>query len=289
MFPQIFRRKILTWYRRNARHDLPWRQTRDSYRILVAEVMLQQTQVVRVLDYYRGFLQKFPTVRHLARAPLGDVLALWSGLGYNRRARYLWEAAQVVVRAFAGTFPRDAATLETLPGVGPYTANAVCCFSGGACEPFLETNIRRVMLYYFFPRSKNVSDKKLLATLKRIAPRTNQRDWYLALMDYGALAMGEVENPNRRAKNYTRQSKFEGSNRELRGKILRILLTEHSATVAELQQGISPLPHLQKMASVLATLRNDGLVSCPASLTARSLCGIVDSGKRRPKIGRAHV
>src|SRR5207245_8686468 len=138
--PARFRRLVLSYYARHAR-DLPWRRTRDPYAVLVSEVMLQQTQVSRVVPAYRSFLARYPTLRALARAPLGEVLRAWSGLGYNRRARDLWRSARLHPRSL----PRDVGGLDALPGVGAYTAGAVACFAHGARVPFADTNIRRVL------------------------------------------------------------------------------------------------------------------------------------------------
>src|SRR5205807_5872195 len=134
---------VLSWYRRHGR-DLPWRRTRAAYRVLVSEVMLQQTQVERVIPKYRAFLKRFPSLSSLARAPLADVLRAWSGLGYNGRARRLWMCARTVVAEHGGRLPRDVAVLKTLPGIGRYTAGALASFAFGASAPAVDTNVRRV-------------------------------------------------------------------------------------------------------------------------------------------------
>ncbi|MBI2625725.1 A/G-specific adenine glycosylase, partial [Candidatus Parcubacteria bacterium] len=149
--PVQFRKLIWSWYRRNGRHDLPWRTTRDPYRILVSEIMLQQTQAGRVIPAYRAFTSAFPTVRALARAPLARVLRVWQGLGYNRRALHLKRLAETVIREHGGRLPADPSLLRKLPGVGPATAGAVAVFAFNARAAFLETNIRRVYLHFFFP------------------------------------------------------------------------------------------------------------------------------------------
>lgn len=184
--------------------------------------MLQQTQVDRVIPKYKAFLKRFPSARALARAPLSDVLSEWSGLGYNRRALYLQRTAQAIVSDFKGIFPKDAETLETLPGIGSYTARAVATFSYDAPYIFIETNIRRVFIHEFFPKAKKVDDKKLLPLVESALPKNKKyKEWYWALMDYGSHLKSSVKNPNQRSAHYVKQSKFEGSVRQLRGEFLR--------------------------------------------------------------------
>ncbi len=185
--------------------------------------MLQQTQVDRVVPKYKAFLKQFPTIESLARAPLQEVLLGWSGLGYNRRALYLQRAAQAVVHDFKGIFPKDPEVLETLPGVGPYTAKAIATFSFDAPYTFVETNIRRVFIYTFFPKGGNVSDEKLIPYIKEALPkRKSAKEWYWALMDYGSYLKLTIKNPNQRSAHYVKQSTFKGSVRELRGEFLRM-------------------------------------------------------------------
>lgn len=184
--------------------------------------MLQQTQVDRVIPKYQAFLKKFPTVKKLAEASLQEVLLMWSGLGYNRRALYLHRVAQTVVERYKGVFPNDAETLETLPGIGPYTSRAIATFSQDASYTFIETNIRRVFIYTFFPKSVVVSDSELVPYIEASLPKKKSvREWYWALMDYGSRLKSETANPNRRSAHYTKQSAFKGSVRELRGEFLR--------------------------------------------------------------------
>ncbi len=188
--------------------------------------MLQQTQVERVVPKYKAFLKRFPNIVSLSEAPLADVLALWSGLGYNRRALYVQRAAKAIVEEYGGTFPKDPEILEKLPGIGPYTARAIATFSYDAPYIFIETNIRRVYIHFFFAKaSKNkpIHDKELMPIIERACPAKpgRSRDWYWALMDYGSRLGSTIQNPNRRSAHYTKQSTFKGSVRELRGAFLR--------------------------------------------------------------------
>lgn len=231
-----FRRRVLDHYRRHGRR-FPWRQTRDPYRILVSEFMLQQTQTARVLVKFAPFVARFPDVRALAAGDRGDVLALWSGLGYNRRAVALHRAAGLIADRFDGAVPSGSQDLRALPGVGPATAGAVQAFAFGRPALFVETNIRRAALHELFPGRTAVSDRDLLPVLEQALDRSDPRTWYWALMDYGAaLARGGPNrpNPNRRSAHYTRQGRFNGSNRQQRGRILRALTERGPLTFAEL-------------------------------------------------------
>lgn len=163
-----------------------WRATRDPYRILVSEVMLQQTQVDRVRKKYAEFIGKFPDVRSLASAPLSDVLRLWAGLGYNRRAKYLRDCATAVVEQYGGKFPREREALLAFSGIGPSTASAIRSFSFGEDDPMIDTNIRRVLLRVFFPRKKNVGDRELYAFAKDLIPKGRGREWNYAMLDLAA-------------------------------------------------------------------------------------------------------
>src|SRR3989344_8269276 len=143
-----FRHDVWDYYKNNGRHGLPWRLTKDPYRILVSEVMLQQTQVARVIGKYKAFLIRFPNARRLAEAPLSDVLKAWSGLGYNRRTKYLKAAAEVIVRGYGGRGPKASIVLRTIPGIGPYTASAVRVFAFNEPDVLIETNIRAAFIHY---------------------------------------------------------------------------------------------------------------------------------------------
>jgi len=226
-----FQRSILDFYERQGR-DFPWRHTVNPYEILVSEIMLQQTQTERVLPKYLAWLKRFPDVQTLAAAPLADVLALWSGLGYNRRARFLQQACRLISERIAkgGTFPDTADELDALPGIGPYTARAVCTFAFNKPEVFIETNIRSVYIFFFFPDAAGleVKDSDLLYFIEKTLYRENPRLWYYALMDYGAALKKKVENPSRKSRHYTKQSRFEGSLRQARGAIIRQLVNSAS-------------------------------------------------------------
>lgn len=215
-------KKIVWGYYNKYGRDLPWRHDISPYKILVSEVMLQQTQVARVVLKYKEFLRKFPTLQSLALASKRDVLMAWSGLGYNRRALYLHGAATALSKE--KEFPRTVDELVCLPGVGKNTAGAILVYAFNIPTVFIETNIRRVYIHHFFKRSKNISDKEILRYVVKTLDKENPREWYWALMDYGTFLSTQVENPNRKSKTYAKQSVFKGSLRQLRAQILKKIL-----------------------------------------------------------------
>lgn len=206
--------------------SLPWREAEsdgsyDPYKILVSEVMLQQTQVARVVPKYKTFLERFPSLADLAEASLSDVLIAWQGLGYNRRARYLRELA----RETKTKLPDTLIELMALPGIGRNTAAAVLTYADNQPHPFIETNIRSVYLHHFFKGASGITDRQILELVDQTLDRKNPREWYWALMDYGVYIKQTVGNPNVLSKHYAKQSKFHGSPRQIRGTVLRILAT----------------------------------------------------------------
>lgn len=218
-----FRAQIWAFWGHYGR-KLPWRDTQNPYKILVSEVMLQQTQVARVLEKYPEFLKTFPTIKSLAEASLADVLRAWQGMGYNRRAKYLRDAAIIILREHKGRLPKTEDALRALPGIGHYTANAILAFSHNEPRAFIETNIRRIFIYHFFKSRKEVNDKDILPLVEMTLDIENPREWYYALMDYGSqLPKVAHKNSNTQSKHYLKQSAFKGSLRELRGKIIRAL------------------------------------------------------------------
>lgn len=257
-----FRKIIWDYYVKYGR-NFPWRRTNDPYRILVSEIMLQQTQTSRVEGKYNEFLKQFPNFRTLAKAKTRDVLRAWQGLGYNRRALNLKRTAEIVMKEYGGKLPRAVEKLEELPGIGPGTAGAIRAFAFNLPSVFIETNIRRVFIHFFFPERKKVSDEEIKALMKRVHPLRfsegkSWREWYWALMDYGAMLGREAkENPNKKSKHYARQSKFEGSNRQLRGRILRILLSKKTSAQNLSRQTGRPLAEVKK---VMASLKREGFI-----------------------------
>lgn len=254
-----FRKTVWAHAKTHGRHALPWRaRTISPYAVLVSEVMLQQTQVDRVIPFYRAFLKRFPTVRRLAGAPLSEVLVAWQGLGYNRRAKMLHEAAKAIVRTHGGKVPRDSDALEALPGIGPYTARAVAAFAYDEDTVFVETNLRTAVIHHFFPGPAPVSDAEIIGVLEKALPKGRARDWYAALMDYGAHLKRSGVRVNFRSKSYLKQSRFAGSDREARGAILAALAEKpHTASRLVLLLGSDRAPQLSR---ALAALLAEGMV-----------------------------
>lgn len=219
-----FNRMIWAYYRKYGRHSMPWRHTRDPYAILVSEVMLQQTQANRVEGFYGDFMRRFPDFPSLAHATTKEVLAAWQGLGYNRRALSLRRTAEIVVRDFGGRLPGNRAALQALPGIGKGTSGSLMAFAFNRPEVFIETNVRRVFIHHFFPRAKQVTDDQIGRCIQRTMDTSRPREWYWALMDYSATMPRIAGNANLRSAHYRRQSPFSGSDRELRGKLIRYML-----------------------------------------------------------------
>ena len=221
----LFRKIVLTYYE-HAGRDLAWRHTNDPYHILVSEIMLQQTQVGRVTIKYPEFITTFPTFAALADAPLHRVLAVWQGMGYNRRAIALQACAKRVETEFSGTLPDNVETLNTFPGIGHATACSIAAFAFNIPVVFIETNIRRVFIHFFFGDQNSVHDREILPLVRQALDTRDPRAWYFALMDYGSALKQSIPNPNKKSAHYTKQSKFEGSDREIRGMVLKSLLLD---------------------------------------------------------------
>ncbi len=221
-----FQTEILVWYEKHKR-ELPWRRTRDPYKILVSEVMSQQTQIQRVIPKYEAWIEAFPTVESLAKARTSDVLRLWSGLGYNRRALNLQKAARVVVNEYKGDFPKVPSELEKLPGIGRYTAQAVSCFAYDAQVAVIDTNVRKVIAVEFF-NGVLPTEKVIEETAQKILPKGRAYEWNQALMDYAGATLRKHKIPA------TKQSHFLTSNRYFRGQTMKYLLTKHKVSFKEL-------------------------------------------------------
>lgn len=222
-----FQATVHKYYDEHGRHDLPWRTpesdgTFDPYKILVSELMLQQTQVPRVLPKFLAFTASFPSFAALANAPLSEVLTAWSGLGYNRRAKYLLQTAHIVVGQYGGDLPRTRANLMSLPGIGANTTGAIQAYAFNEPIVFIETNIRTVFIHHFFSGQDQITDAMLLPYIKSALPE-DARTWYWALMDYGTHLKQTVGNLSRSSASYTKQSPFHGSKRRIRGQVLKML------------------------------------------------------------------
>jgi A/G-specific adenine glycosylase len=252
--PKLSSLREIVWdYYHDHGRDLPWRHDPTPYQVVISEIMLQQTQVTRVLERYARWLQRFPNFEALAAATVADVIDEWQGMGYNRRGLWLRQIAQTIVSEYDGRLPSEPALLQRLPGIGPNTAGSIAAFAFNAPVVFIETNIRRVFLHELFGDEVGVDDKQLMPLIAEALDHENPREWYYALMDYGAYLAKAVPNPNRRSKHHTVQSKFEGSRRQLRGEILRQLL-DRPRGLTEFEIEDARLP------STLDALVNEGFV-----------------------------
>jgi A/G-specific adenine glycosylase len=249
---------VLDQYRNHGR-DLAWRRTTDPYRILVSEIMLQQTQVERVAVKYPQFIAAFPDFPTLAIAPLAEVLAVWQGMGYNRRAVSLQKCARRVVEEHGGILPQDPEILATFPGIGRATAASICAFAFNMPVVFIETNIRRVFIHYYFCDQEQVDDAEILPLARQALAGQDPRTWYNALMDLGTVLKKTVQNPNRRSRQYTKQPAFEGSDRKIRGGILRLLLECPGQHIDELIRNTGE--ERERVLRIIGSLEKEGFVT----------------------------
>ncbi len=254
-----FTETVWDYYAKHAR-GLPWRNAEpngsfDPYKILVSELMLQQTQVSRAAPKYLEFIRQFPDFHSLARAPLHQVLAAWNGLGYNRRAKYLHDSAKTVVVRYDAVLPAALDKLQELPGVGHNTAGAILAYAFNQPAVFVETNIRTAYIYHFFPDAGNVTDKAITELLAVTLNKEEPRQWYWAVMDYGAFIKRSVGNVSRLSLSYKKQSAFLGSKREIRGQVVRLLL-DGPLKKHRLAEAVPDM----RLPAVLHELEHEGLV-----------------------------
>lgn len=254
-FSDLLREKGHDLYR-----DMPWRQDTRPYYVLVSELMLQQTQVDRVIPKFHAFIKAFPDEKALAAASLADVIRLWSGLGYNRRAKYLHDVAKKIVSD--GKFPDNLIDLQLLPGVGKNTAGAIMTYSFNQSVVFVETNVRSVYLHHFFPTGELVDDKQIIALVERTIDHDNPREFYWALMDYGSWLKRRGAGKLQQSRHYKKQSPLKGSVREVRGQIIHAL-AKGDMTASSLRKSISADERFQ---AALDGLISDGLVSHQSEL-----------------------
>jgi A/G-specific adenine glycosylase len=262
-----FRAIIYANYEKEGR-SFPWRTDTDPWGIMVSEFMLQQTQTERVVPYWERWLSLWPDPAALAASSLEEVLREWSGLGYNRRARYLRECAGVIAGRYGGKVPETPEALLPLPGIGAYTAGAIACFAYNYPAVFIETNIRAGMIHFFFQDKTPVRDEEITPILEDALDRENPRKWYWALMDYGAALKKITLNPGRRSAHYTRQSRFEGSFRQLRGALIRSLVSQGPATAETLIRRTESEPEtlykaLEGLKKDLMVMEEEGLYRIP--------------------------
>lgn len=247
---EIFIKKVFSWYIKHGRHDLQWRKNITPYRILVSEIMLQQTQVSRVIPKFDIWMSCYPTLSSLRNATLTDVLILWQGLGYQRRAKALLQIAKEYIK-----IPKDFDSLCELPCVGTYTASALSAFAyNNFSYPMLETNIRTALIEEYYKNEEKVSDVLLYKDIERITSlltvkKIGARKWYYALMDYGASLKERNISHNTKSSHYVKQKAYKGSDRELRAKILFAITHKEN------------LPTDSRSKKILVTLTNEGYIT----------------------------
>ncbi|MHA1486368.1 MAG: A/G-specific adenine glycosylase, partial [Promethearchaeota archaeon] len=238
---KTFQSFIFSYFKQYGR-DFPFRQDFTPYNVLVSEMMLQQTQTNRVSEKFEEFVKKFPDFKSLNNATLNEILKLWQGLGYNRRAVALKKIAEKVVNEFDGILPADVEILKSFPQIGHNTASSIVAFAFNMPTFFIEVNVRRVYIYFFFPGKTLVNDKDIMPLVRKTLEFANVRNWYYALMDYGVMLKKSHPELNKRSAHYRKQSKFKGSNRESRGKILKLIIERKLLTEAEILEYLSIEP-----------------------------------------------
>ena len=261
------RRLILGYFEKHGR-VFPWRETTDAYAILLSEVMLQQTQTARVAEYYDRFLARYPAPRALANAPLRELLLLWKGLGYNRRALMLQRACRVIADEHRGKVPLNETALCALPGIGSYTARAILAFAADHPSVLIETNVRTVFLHLFFRERDRVTDREIEQVARALLPMKDSRRWHYALMDFGALLKKALPSVIRKSAHYRVQSKFEGSSRQLRAMVLHEVASKKSTSIASVVRAVAEkrpeasLPEgRQSIDALIRALTAEGLLS----------------------------
>jgi len=237
----------------------PFRTKITPYRVIISEIMLQQTQTRRVSEKFINFIRKFPDFQTLSKTPLEDILKEWQGLGYNRRAVALKKIAEIVINNFNGKLPRSIEELKSFPQIGHNTASSIVAFAFNKPTIFIETNIRVVYIYFFFHKMKNVSDKDILPLVEETLDKKNPREWYYALMDYGVMLKKKFPNLNKKSSHYRKQAPFKGSNRQIRGLILKNLIEKNILKEAELMKTLTNITK-QKLREILSQLEKEGFI-----------------------------
>lgn len=251
-------KKVIWDYYATHKREFPWRNIENPYYIIVSEIMLQQTQTHRVIAKYEQFIAQFPTIHVLAQAQQANVIKAWQGLGYNRRALSLHKTAQKIVQEHKSIIPNCPTILQTFPGIGKATASSIAAFAYNKPTTFIETNIRAVFIYCFFANQSNITDEQLIPLVAATIDPINPREWYYALMDYGVMLKKNCINPSRLSKHHTKQSAFEGSDRQIRGMILKLLSQE---TVLNFEQFCDLIPReQQRIKCALDNLLKEGFI-----------------------------
>jgi A/G-specific adenine glycosylase len=256
---ESFRRIIYSYYKTHKR-DFIFRDEEfiTPYYVLVSEVMLQQTQTSRVSEKFKNFIDLFPDFETLSKASLQAVLKAWQGLGYNRRGKALNEIADIVIEKYNGNLPNSREELKTLPQIGDATSGSISAFAFNEPTIFVETNIRRVYIYFFFPGKNDVSDDEIKEFLEKTIDKKYPRKWYYALMDYGVMLKKTHPELNKRSKKYRKQKKFKGSNRQIRGQVLKLFVKKSEMPEQKVIQALNFKK--ERIQKVLNELEDEGFL-----------------------------
>ena len=254
---KTFQKIIYSYFKQYGR-DFPFRKEINPYNVVVSEMMLQQTQTSRVVEKFQQFIRKFPDFQSLANSPLNDVLKIWQGLGYNRRAVALKKIAEKVVNEFDEILPADVEILKSFPQIGHNTASSIVAFAFNMATFFIEVNIRRVYIYFFFPGKSSIEDRVIMPIVRKTIDSSNVRKWYYALIDYGVMLKKTHPELNKRSAHYRKQSKFKGSNREIRGKILKLLIASGNLTEADILRELEV--NSKRLQEILSLLIKEGFI-----------------------------
>jgi A/G-specific adenine glycosylase len=258
---KAFIQTVWGYYKKHGRHTQPWRENPSAYNVVMSEIMLQQTQVSRVLPKFLEWKALWPDWESLAGADLVDVYKVWKGLGYNNRAKRLWEIAKTL-KERNYKLPATRKELMELPGIGEYTSGAILAFVHNKPVIFIDTNIRRVFIHHFFSKKETVHDKELLPLIKETLDKEKPREWYWALFDYGSHLKSLNKNPNKQSVHYTVQSPLKGSVREVRAHILEYLTDNptHKISSKKMKESL-PNEMLPRFDKAIQSLEKDGIIS----------------------------
>lgn len=251
--------KIVYKYYKNNKRKFPFREKISPYNVLVSEIMLQQTQTGRVSEKFLKFINKFPDFLSLSNVSLEEVLKQWKGLGYNRRAIALKKIAEIVISEYDGKLPDSVKILKSFPQIGHNTASSIITFAFNKPTVFIETNIRRVYIYFFFHNKSKINDKEILSVVEKTIDKTKPREWYYALMDYGVMLKKTHPDLSKKSAHYRKQTPFKGSTRQIRGKILEILIKQGKIEIANLQ-GVIEIIEKEKVDHILNQLEKEGFI-----------------------------
>ncbi|NVM36234.1 MAG: A/G-specific adenine glycosylase [Candidatus Lokiarchaeota archaeon] len=252
-------KKLIYDYFRNHKRKFPFREKITPYNVLISEIMLQQTQTGRVSEKFSKFIAKFPDFLSLSSATLEEVLIEWKGLGYNRRAIALKKIAKTVINDFNGELPDSLEILKSFPQIGHNTASSILTFAFNKPMTFIETNIRRVYIYFFFPNKSLVNDKDIMTILKKTIDNNNPREWYYALMDYGVMLKKVHPELNKKSAHYRKQTPFNGSTRQVRGELLKLLIKEGKMEITKIQE-YSKINDMKRIKKILDQLKKEGFI-----------------------------